>query len=150
MAAGTRGRPFVGLGDHPRGLFPKRLGQSLVPPAHLVMRRVTLGLTCLVGGDLRGGGAPSALLLQACFDLLPPGTRRLEIVGRIATNLRLSAGSSFDLIPERHEFGGELRTIDRRCKLLRPVELTGLQRSWTAVGHRREIEDHRVRVQLRR
>src|SRR5229473_2004285 len=103
-----------------------------MPSAHLVMRRVTLGLTRLVRSDLRGGGAPPSLLLQARFDLLAPRTGRLEIVGRIATNLGLSTGPSLDLVPERHEFGGELRAVDRRRILLRPVELTGLQRAWAA------------------
>ena len=42
QGAGAFCRPLVGLCDNPRRLLPKRLGQSLVTSAHLVMGCVAL------------------------------------------------------------------------------------------------------------
>jgi hypothetical protein len=48
--------------------------------------------------DLRRRGAATPLLFQHLFDLLPPRTGRLEILGRVAANLQLAALATLDLI----------------------------------------------------
>ena len=101
-------------------------------------------------GDLRRSGSSSALLGEPLFDLLTPRTRRLKILLRVASDLRLTMRAALDFITQPLQVRGQLRTINRRRVLLRLVKFLRLQRPRFALRRLRHVEDHRVRVQLRR
>src|SRR5579863_8711792 len=100
-------------------------------------------------GDLRGASTAHPCLLHVLFDLLPPRTRRLQILARVTLNLWLSMRPALNLVTKLLQPCRKLRTIDGGCVLLRPIKLLRLKRARLALRRLSHIEDHRVRVQLR-
>ncbi len=117
---------------------------------HFFVRERLLRIARLMRRDLRGASPAHACLLHVLLDLLPPWTRRLQILPRVTLDLRLSMLAALDLVTELLQPRRKLRTINRRRILLRLVKLLRLQRPRLAVRRLGHIEDHRVRVQLRR
>ena len=101
-------------------------------------------------GDLRRSRTPPPLLFEPLDDLLPPRTRCLHVLTRVAFDLRLSVCPALDLVAEFLQPYRKLRTVHRRRELLHFVKLLRLQRARLPLGRLRDIEDHRVPVQLRR
>ena len=103
-----------------------------------------------VRGDLRRSSAPPSLLFQPRFDLLPSRTRCIQILARIAFDLRLAMRAALDFVAHPLQPRRQLRAVNSRRVLLRLVKFLSLQRARFALRRLRHIEDHRVRVQLRR
>ena len=67
---------------------------------HLLVLRRLLRIARLVRGDLRRSAPAAALLRESFFDLLTPRTRRLQILLRVAFDLRLAMLAALDLVAQ--------------------------------------------------
>ena len=90
--------PVLGRFDDLRRLVPETLGDLLVPLLHLLVRYVELGFSCLVRCDLRRRGALSVCFGQVLLNLLATRTEGVEVLARVATDLRLTAAATLDLV----------------------------------------------------
>ena len=87
------------------------------------MLKRLLGIPRPVRGDLRRSSAPPPLLSESLLDLLPPRTRCLQILPRVALDLRLAVRAALDFVAEPLQLRRKLRTVHRRRVLLRLVKL---------------------------
>ena len=142
--------PPRGLGHHPLRLISMLGGEFLMLRPDLLDAQRLLGVPRPVRGDLRRSSASSPLLGKSLFDLLTPRTRCLKILLRVAFDLRLTMRAALDFIAQPLQVRRQLRAVNRRRVLLRLVKFLRLQRPRFALRRLRYIEDHRVRVQLRR
>ena len=121
--------PVLGRFNDVRRLVPETLGELLVAALHLLVRDVELRFARLVRRDLRRCGALSIRFGQVVLDLLATRAGRVEVLARVAADLWLAAATALDLVTERGQSRGQLRSVDRRGVLLRPVELARLERT---------------------
>ena len=73
-----------------------------------------------------------------------------ELFSGMALDLRLPVRAAFDLVTKLLQPRRQFRAIHRRRVLLRSVKFLRLQRPRLTLSRLSHIEDHRVRVQLRR
>src|SRR5581483_6252832 len=111
---------------------------------------LALRVARLMRGDLCRSGAMLFGSRQVVFDLLATRARGVEVLARVADDLGLPTLAALDVVAQRRQASGELRPIDGRGVLLRLVQFSGLQRADVALPRLGQIEDHRVRVELRR
>ena len=133
-----------------RGLVAKRGCEGLMASLHFVVGEVEFGLARLVGRDLRRVRTVQLRLVQMVLDLLPALARGLEVLRRVPADLGLPALASLDVVAELLQTQGQFRSVDRRGVLLGLIEFPGLERARVALGRLRDVEDHHMRVQLRR
>ena len=132
----------------PGGLLAERRGHLAMPTLHRLMRVLDLGFARLMRGDLCGASTSPTLPLEVVLDLLPTRTRRVEIRLCVAADFRLTTRSALDLVAQRPEAHGELRSIHGGRKLLAAVQLPRLHRPCRSGLGLREIEDDRIRMEL--
>jgi len=102
-----------------------------------------------VGGDLPGRRTVDSLLPLVILHLLPPWARRLQVLPRVALDLRLAILAALQLVAELLQARCQLRAIDRRAVVLRSIQLMRLHGAGLpafALGH---IEDDSMGVELR-
>ena len=122
-----------------------------MPALHLVVRDARrFGFTGLMRRNLGGFRAAMLALRELVLNLLAARTRRVQVVLRVAADLRLAARAALDLVAQRLEPRGQLRPVHRRRVCLALVELARLQRADVAVLRAREVEDDDVGVELGR
>ena len=103
-----------------------------------------------VGGDLCGLWPCESTLFEVLPNLLTAGTGGVKVLLGVALDLGCAASSRRDLIAQLRESVHEFRLVDSGRKLL-AVEVTlGLDGASGAVRAFRHIEDHGVRMELRR
>src|SRR5690349_13954123 len=107
-----------------------------------------LRLACLMGGDLRGGGAAEAGGLQMLADLLAAQAVGVRVLARVALNLWCSVFLALNFVTEFSEPNGELCTVHSSCELLRPDQLVRLQGAVLAIVGPRHVKEHSVRMEL--
>ncbi len=103
-----------------------------------------------MGGDLPGRRAVDSLLSLVILHLLTARTRRLQILPRVALDLRLTVLAALQLVAELLQARCQLRAIDRRAVVLRSVQLMRLHRTGLpvlALGH---VENDGMGMKLRR
>src|SRR5215472_14860574 len=132
------------------GLTSMLTSESLMLLPHFFVRKRLLGIARLMRRNLRGKSPANAGRRHVLLDLLSPRTRCLQILPRVALDLRLSMVATLDLIPERPQPRGQFRAVHRSRVLLRLVEFLRLHRPRMTVCRFGHIEDNRVRMQLRR
>ena len=101
-----------------------------------------------VRGDLGGLFAIAASSFKIFPNLLTPRARRIEILLRIAFNLRCAAPSGGDFIAEMPKTIRQFGLVDGRSEMLRGKEALRLQCAVLAILSLGDIEDHSVRVEL--
>ena len=117
---------------------------------HLAGRVYFFSVAGGVRGNLCGLFAGAAGAFQVLTNLLAARTRCVEILLRVALDLRRAAAASGDFVAERAKPVGQLGLIDGGGELLRREEtlrLNGARLAVVALGH---IEDDGVGVKLRR
>src|SRR5260370_987898 len=130
-------------------LIAKSLRHFLMHPLHLGMADgCQFAVARLMSCNLCRTCTSQALLFEVCLDLLTSRTGSIEVLTCIAGDLRLPALSFFDLIALTLQAQGKLGTVDRRSKLLRPVQFARLQGPRFSILGFREIEEHDVSMQL--
>ena len=89
----------------------------------------------VVGGDLRGLRPAEAAFRHGLLDLLAAGTGSVQILLRIAFDLRCASLPCLDFIAEIAKLIGQFRLIDSGCELL-TLEETALAvgRAWSHPG----------------
>src|SRR5580693_8242355 len=108
-------------------LIAKSLRHFLMHPLHLGMADGwQFAIARLMSCDLCRTCTFQALLFEVCLDLLTSRTGSIKVLTRVAGDLRLPALSSFDLIALSLQAQCKLGAVDRRCKLLRPVQFLRL------------------------
>jgi len=143
-------RTLPHLRHNPVGLVAVLSGQFPMLPLHLFRRQQLLAVAGAMGGDLPSRSAVDSLLPLVILHLLPSRTRSLQILPRIALDLRLAVLAALQLVAKLFEARGQLRAIDRRAVVLRSVQLMRLHGAGLAILALGHIEDHRMRVELRR
>src|SRR5581483_10721365 len=143
-------RVLMGLFDHVLRLVSELARHLLMPALHFFVRDVELGAARLVRRDLRGPGAAHSLFFQVLPDFTAARTAGFDVFLRVAPDLRLSAGSLLHFIAQRFQAQGQFRAIDGRRVLLRAVKPLRLQRARLSVFSFRDVEEHHMRVELRR
>jgi len=138
------------LSHNPVGLVAVLPGQFSMLPLHLFRRQQLLAVAGAMGGDLPGRRAVDPLLPFVILHLLPSRTRRLQILPRVALDLRLAILAALDLVTQLLKTCGQLRAVDRRAVVLRGVQLVRLHRTGLPVLALGDVEDHSMRVELRR
>ncbi len=103
-----------------------------------------------MGGDLPGRRAVDSLLALVILHLLTARTRCLQILPRVALDLRLAVLAALQLVAELLQACGQLRAIDRRTVVLRGVQLMRLHGAGLAILALGHVEDHGMGVELRR
>ena len=136
--------------DHVRGLMAEGLAPAPDADAASPRARRRSSPSRVVRGDLRRPGAALTVRWQLLLDLLAARTRGLQILRRVAANLRLAAVAALDLVAQGGEARRQLRAVHRRRVGLRLVEFARLERAGAPVVAFGHIEDHDVRVQLGR
>ena len=139
-----------GFRDHPVRLVAVLGCQFFVRRQHLGGSKNLLAVAGRVSGDLRGGGTAVARLLQMLPDLLRPQARCIEVLLRVAFDLRRAASSGLDLIAELAELRGQFRLVDRRRVGL-GLEITlRLDGTTGPIGPLGDVEHYGMSVELRR
>ena len=136
--------------DDPIRLIAESLGHLAMPREHLTGRKRQLCISGTVRRDLRRARACVALLRHVLFDLLAARAAGFQILRRVAPDLRRAVFPWLDLIAEFLQAPREFTPIDRRAVLLATVKLPRLNRVRLAVFGLSHVEEHRVRVKLRR
>src|SRR5208282_4644846 len=103
-----------------------------------------------MGSNLCRARAFSSNLLQVPLDLFSPRTGCIEILLRVALNLRLAMLAAFDLIAQPLQTHGKLGTVHTGRILLRLEKAALLQRPRLAVLALGHIENDGMRMKLRR
>src|SRR5688572_8136155 len=109
-----------------RRLVTETVGEIVVATLHLCVRHIELGLSRLVRRDLRRRRALSIRLGQVVLNLLAPWTGRLEVLARVAADLRLTAPTTLKVVPKGGQSRRQFGSIHRRGVLLRPIQLPRL------------------------
>ena len=142
--------PFARGADDGFGLVSEVGGELAMRGHHFTGRVNFFAVAGGVRGDLCGLFAGAARALQILTNLLAARTRCVEILLRVALDLRRAAAASGDLVTELAKPVGQLGLIDGGGELLRreqALRLNGAGLAVVALGH---VEDDRVGVQLRR
>jgi hypothetical protein len=101
-----------------------------------------------VGGDLRGLRPAEAAFRHGLLDLLAAGTGSVQILLRIAFDLRCASFPCLDFIAEIAKLIGQFRLIDSGGKLLAVEKTFRLDGACGAILALRHIEDDGVGVKL--
>ncbi len=104
----------------------------------------------VVGGDLSGGRAGVSGSLQLLANLLAAQAGGLQVLGRVAFDLRCAAAAGLKLVSKIAQLEGEFRLVDGRRKLLGIEQCARLQGARRAVGPFRDVEDDSMGVELGR
>src|SRR6202046_5120663 len=108
-------------------LIAKSLRHFLMHPLHLGMTDGwQFAIARLMSCYLCRTCTSQALLFEVGLDLLTSRTGSIEVLTCIAGDLRLAALPFCDLIALTLQAQGKLGTVDRRSKLLRPVQFVRL------------------------
>src|ERR1700683_1718639 len=102
----------------------------------------------VVGGDLRGARPAEAAFRHGLLDLLAAGAGSVQILLRIAFDLRCAFFPCLDFIAEIAKPKGEFRLINSGSKLLAVEETFRLDSACGAMLALRHIEDDGVGVKL--
>jgi hypothetical protein len=103
-----------------------------------------------MGSNLCRARAFSSNLLQVSLDLFSPWTGCIEILLRVALNLRLAMLAAFDFIAQPLQTHGKLGTVHTGRILLRLEKASLLKRPRLAVLTLGHIENDRMSMKLRR
>ena len=136
--------------DDAFGLIAEGLCHTAMPREHFIGRKRELRIPCSVGRDLRRARSVHALFREMLFNLLAAWTRCFEILLRVSPDFRRAVLSRLDLITEFLQTPGQLALIDGRPVLLAAIKLLRLHRVRPAVLRLGHVEEHRVRMKLRR
>src|SRR5580658_760164 len=109
-----------------------------------------LAVPCAMGRNLCRARAFSSDLLQVSLDLVSPRTGCIEMLLRVAFDLRLAMLAAFDLIAQTVKAHGKLGTIHAGRILLRLEKASLLQRPRLAVLALCHIENNGMSMKLRR
>ena len=127
------------------------LGGQLTMPVQDVGRRLDLfGIAGAMCRNLSSSRALPADFFQLSRNLRTARTRRLQVLLRVALDLRLAMLPALNLVSQSLQPGGKFRPVNRRRKRLRLEEAALLQRMRVAVLTLGYVEDNDVRVKLRR
>src|ERR1039458_4030847 len=142
-------RPFTRCAYNGLGLVSKVCRQFPVRGHHISRRMDLLAITGGVGGDLGSflPGTPRAFEVFA--NLLAPGTGGVEILSRVALDLRRTAPPCRNFVTELTQPVGQLGLIDGGGKLLRGEEALWLDGARLAIVALGNVKNDRVCVQLR-
>ncbi len=143
-------RVLAHLGYNPVGLMAVLPRQFTMLPLHLCRRLQLLLVSCAVRCDLSRRRTVDALLALVILHLLPAGTRRLQVLPRVAFDLRLAILAALQLVTELLQARCQLRAIDRRAVVLRSIQLMRLDGAGLPVLTLGDVEDHGMGVELRR
>src|SRR5262249_25055434 len=131
-------------------LAPVFLGKPLMAVLHLFVWHIQLVFACLMCRDLRRSRAVTIRVGQVGLDLPTTRTGGVEVLARVAGDLGLPASAALDVIPEHRQSRGQLGAVYGGRVLLRAIQLSWLKGADGAVGGFGQIEDHSMRVELRR
>src|ERR1700679_4174364 len=103
-----------------------------------------------MGGNLGSTRAVPANLLQVFFYLLPARTRCVEVLLRVALDLRLTMLAALNLVAQAMQSHGKLGAVHAGRILLRLEETALLKSTGLAILALGHIEDDSMGVELRR
>ena len=109
---------FAGLRDDTISLIAERRGELAVSFHNFSGRMNFLFVARVVGGDLRGLRSAEAALRHSFLDLLAAGTGSVQILLRIAFDLRCASLPCLDFIAKIAKLIGQFRLIDSGRELL--------------------------------
>ncbi len=147
---GERLRTFPHLGHNPVGLMAVLPRQFVMLPLHLCGRLQLLFVPCAVRCNLSRRCTVNSLLPFVILHLLPSRTRRLQILPRVALDLRLAVLAALQLVAELLQARCQLRAIDRRTVMLRSIKLMRLHGAGLPVLALGDVKDNGMGVELRR
>src|SRR5208282_516289 len=139
---------FAGLRYDAIRLIAEPRGELAVSFHNLSGRMNFLFVAGVVGGDLRGLRPAEAAFGHSFLDLLAAGTGSVQVLLRIAFDLRCTSLPCLDFIAEIAKLIGQFRLIDSGRELLAVEEtlrLDGARGTILALGH---IEDDGMGVKL--
>src|ERR1022692_3317720 len=141
-------RPFTGCAYNRLGLVSEVCCQFPVRGHDLTRRMNLLAVPSGVRSDLGSFLSRAASAFQVFTDLLAAGTRCVEILLRVALDLRRTAPPCRNFVTELAQPVRQLGLIDGSGKLLRSEEALRLNRAMLAIAALGNVENNRVCVQL--
>jgi hypothetical protein len=142
--------PFVCLCDYMIRLMAEPRRQFAVPLQYLIGRMKLLAVAGAMRGNLRRARTLSADLLQVFFDLDTTRARCLQILLRVALDLRLAMLAAFNLIAYALKSHCKLGAVHAGRILLRLKQAALLQCACLPIVTLGHVENDRVRVKLGR
>ena len=142
--------PFTRRPDNGLGLISKVGGEFSVCGHHLGWRMDFFAVAGRVRGDLRGLLSRAACAFEVIMNLLAAGTRCVQVVLRVALDLRCSAAPRRDFVTEMAQSVGQFGLVDGSGELLRGEEAVRLNSARLAALSLGDVKNYRVSVQLRR